>query len=69
MADQNKDQLKDEKIKLKGLRTILKESALIDSIKDELIEKVNTLIGRINCYLTDNDRALERLAKIDGLRN
>lgn len=63
------DHLNQQKDALKKLRGHLAFSYEIDEeYTVALIEQVNTLIGRINCYLTDDDKELESLAVIDGLR-
>jgi hypothetical protein len=33
----------------------------------ELVNQINTLIGRINCYITDDDKKLKRLADRDKI--
>lgn len=54
---------------LKQLRSDLvnKTPNLSHEFKDEVVETLNTLIGRINCYLTDDDGELEHLNKQDKL--
>ncbi len=39
-----------------------------DEYKESVIETLNTMIGRICCYLTDDDTELEKLARKHGLR-
>lgn len=44
------------------------DSDLHVEFASEVIETLNTMIGRINCYMTNDDLELERLAVVDGLR-
>lgn len=57
-----------QKMILKKFRTICQNHTQLDSeFSGELIETINTLIGRINCYSTDDDSELKRLAIEDEL--
>jgi hypothetical protein len=55
---------------LKKLRADLEseDCELHVEFASDLIDQVNSLIGLINCYLTDDDVELGRLAVEDGLR-
>lgn len=55
---------------LKRIRTDLLDAncELHVEFASELIEAVNTLIGRLNCYSTDDDTELETMAVRDGIR-
>ncbi len=59
-----------QKTELKKIRKQLlsSECELHIEFASELIETVNTLIGRINCYITDDDKEVERLAVVDKIR-
>lgn len=59
-----------QKNHLKELRAQLDtvRSPIDDEYLEEIVETLETMIGRINCYLTDDDDELERLAFQDGLR-
>ncbi len=63
------EHLNKQKTILKEFRLTLNSSYTLDDEYSEfLIDSIDTLIGRINCSLTDDDSELERLAEIDGLR-
>ncbi len=63
------NKLEAQKFLLKELRALVHSFESLDGeFKGELLDTINTLIGRINCYLTDDDIKLEQLAVTDGLR-
>lgn len=58
-----------QKMILKALRKQIKSHKKLDTeFRRELIDVVNCLIGRINCYTTSDDKLLEQLAIEDELR-
>jgi hypothetical protein len=64
-------QLNKDKATLKKLRALLNKGEfkkVNSTFISEIKEAVNSNIGLINCYLTDDNAQLKRLAKQDGLR-
>ena len=54
-----------EKKKLKSLRSKVEKLTFYG--QDEVLTQINTLIGRLNCYLTDDNETLNKLCKKDKI--
>ncbi len=56
-----------QKSLLKKLRARVSSSKLDDEFREEIVDLINTLIGRVNCYSTDDDEEVKKLAIKDDL--